>query len=545
MVRLGVLCMANGLTSTHVKVRQSKVGRQARWALILSVVLTWFSVIGMCMAIIGAGRIIDGGGVSRWIIVGPFVVMMSFALRGWVLAGGQVAEERRVRRQLVERVFQAGEIRTSKFPTGAVVGLATESAEKMVAFRVGFMSQIVASLTSPLLVLVAMGWSSRWWLAAVVAAMLPIVPLVVGGFRKMVVRVSHGSQDARKALAADYMDALRALGTLQLLGASARVAQRLAARGEDNRVAVMQLLRGNQLILFAIDAVFSLAIVAVSAGLALFQVRQGVLTPGQGITVIALSILLLEPMDHVGAFFYVGMAGWGAQRGIHGFITSLPTGRAHVPSTQPGCITMQDVSFSHGDCVVLSHAQLEIQRGQRVAIVGRSGAGKTTLLSLIAGMKTPQAGAIARGGDCAVVAQHTWLFQGTIADNLRLARPEATEEEMWQALSSAQLADEIRTMPAGLSTLIGEFGVGLSGGQAQRLSLARALISGRRIVLFDEPTAHVDLASEAKILDAINNLGRDYTVVMVTHRDTSLAHMDRIVHVTNGRIEEEEHQHAH
>ncbi|ERA61027.1 hypothetical protein B178_00139, partial [Corynebacterium diphtheriae DSM 43988] len=169
----------------------------------------------------------------------------------------------------------------------------------------------------------------------------------------------------------------------------------------------------------------------------------------------------------------------------------------------------------------------------------------STLLSLIAGMKTPQAGAITRGGDCAVVAQHTWLFQGTIADNLRLARPEATEEEMWQALSSAQLADEIRTMPAGLSTLIGEFGVGLSGGQAQRLSLARALISGRRIVLFDEPTAHVDLASEAKILDAINNLGRDYTVVMVTHRDTSLAHMDRIVRVTNGRIEEEEHQHAH
>ncbi|ERA61148.1 hypothetical protein B178_00130, partial [Corynebacterium diphtheriae DSM 43988] len=291
------------------------------------------------MAIIGAGRIIDGGGVSRWIIVGPFVVMVSFALRGWVLAGGQVAEERRVRRQLVERVFQAGEIRTSKFPTGAVVGLATESAEKMVAFRVGFMSQIVASLTSPLLVLVAMGWSSRWWLAAVVAAMLPIVPLVVGGFRKMVARVSHGSQDARKALAADYMDALRALGTLQLLGASSRVAQRLAARGEDNRVAVMQLLRGNQLILFVIDAVFSLAIVAVSAGLALFQVRQGVLTPGQGITVIALSILLLEPMDHVGAFFlcrhgrlgctarnpriYLLIANWARARTQH------PTGVHH------------------------------------------------------------------------------------------------------------------------------------------------------------------------------------------------------------------------
>ncbi|CAB0924430.1 hypothetical protein FRC0434_00140 [Corynebacterium diphtheriae] len=106
-----------------MKVRQSKVGGRARWALILSVVLTWFSVIGMCMAIIGAGRIIDGGGVSRWIIVGPFVVMVSFALRGWVLAGGQVAEERRVRRQLVERVFQAGEIRASKLPTGGCGGV--------------------------------------------------------------------------------------------------------------------------------------------------------------------------------------------------------------------------------------------------------------------------------------------------------------------------------------------------------------------------------------------------------------------------------------
>ena len=107
---------------------------------------------------------------------------------------------------------------------------------------------------------------------------------------------------------------------------------------------------------------------------------------------------------------------------------------------------------------------------------------------------------------------------------------------MWAALERARVADEIRRMPSGLDTQLGEQGLGISGGQAQRISLARAIISGRRIILLDEPTSHVDLASEREILAAIDDLGRDHTLIMVTHRTTTLRHMDRIITVNNGTL---------
>jgi hypothetical protein len=148
----------------------------------------------------------------------------------------------------------------------------------------------------------------------------------------------------------------------------------------------------------------------------------------------------------------------------------------------------------------------------------------------------PRSGQVTLREASASVAQTTWLFTGTIADNLRIARPDATEADMWAALERARVADEIRRMPSGLDTQLGEQGLGISGGQAQRISLARAIISGRRIILLDEPTSHVDLASEREILAAIDDLGRDHTLIMVTHRTTTLRHMDRIITVNNGTL---------
>ena len=136
----------------------------------------------------------------------------------------------------------------------------------------------------------------------------------------------------------------------------------------------------------------------------------------------------------------------------------------------------------------------------------------------------------------ASVAQSTWLFTGSIADNLRLARPHASEEEMWQALKQAQVADEIERMPEGLHTQIGEQGGLISGGQAQRISIARALLSGRTILLLDEPTSQVDIESEKKIIRAISELGREWTIVLVTHRKALLALADLVYEMRQGEL---------
>ncbi|MCS4535504.1 ATP-binding cassette domain-containing protein [Corynebacterium sp. HS2168-gen11] len=505
----------------------------------------------MCTTIIGAGHIIDA--YPQWpslapIIVGPIIIVIALVMRAILEARGIFHEESLIRHRLIHSVFAAGPARTSTTQTGAVVSLATESSEKMMAFRVGFVAQVIASLTAPLVVLATVALSISFKIAVILALMLPIVPLLIGGFRKVVSKVSSGSQDARKALAAAYMDALRSLGTLQLLGAAGRIADDLEEKGEENRVAVMQLLRGNQFILFVMDSAFSLALVAVAAWLALSNVAAGTLSPGQGIALLGLSMLLLEPMDQVGAFFYVGMSGLGGQRGIFGFLRSHtepqypPAGTA----TTDAVVSVDNLSFNYEDQAVFTDASLQIRQGERVAIMGRSGEGKSTLLSLLKGDLLPSTGSVIVAGKqgkelplaSASVAQTTWLFSGTIADNLRIAAPDATEEQMWDALERARVADEIRRMPLGLETELGEQGLGISGGQAQRISLARAIISGRTVILLDEPTSHVDLTSEREILAAIDALGPEYTLIMVTHRMSSLTHMDRIVTVENGRIKE-------
>ena len=138
----------------------------------------------------------------------------------------------------------------------------------------------------------------------------------------------------------------------------------------------------------------------------------------------------------------------------------------------------------------------------------------------------------------AVVAQTTWLFTGTIADNLRLADPAATDERLWQALQAANLAEEVRRMPEGLGTRLGEQGLGLSGGQAQRVSLARAFLADRPLLILDEPTSQVDLDSEAQIVEAIDRLSHGRTVLTVSHRAGALTASDRVVRIADGRVRE-------
>ena len=198
---------------------------------------------------------------------------------------------------------------------------------------------------------------------------------------------------------------------------------------------------------------------------------------------------------------------------------------------------------------MLSDVDLTVARGEHVALVGPSGAGKSTLLALASGDLLPAAGTVRVGGIAstaatqdevraagALVAQSTWLFAGTIAYNLRLADPAAGPERMWQALERANLAEEVRLMPAGLDTVVGENGLGLSGGQAQRVSLARAFLADRPLLLLDEPTSQVDLAGEAQIIEAIDRLAAGRTVLTVSHRAGALTGADRVIRVADGAL---------
>lgn len=569
----------------------------------LAVGCFWLTTLAMAAVFVAGGKILDSytakrfhlyntqdthgafsalSGMSHWwwgvAILGILIQFIGKFAEIWLESQSQIVGENAWRRRVVAKTFERGPARIKQEQLGSMVSMATESAEKLTDYTHSFQPQVKGSFSAPIILIVVMGIFVHPLLAFLVLCCLPLIPLGIAGFMKFFRKVSSGSARARSSLAAAYLDALGGLTTLQLLGAGARVARRLESVGEKNRQATMRLLRSNQLVILVLDAVFSLFTVTATAALSAYFAFVKDITPGQALTGMGLALLLLEPIDHFGAFFYVAMAGRGAKRRIHSFLSedsrkteaspgsSVQTNSGQSPHgcvetaahrQSPGgevalveslgkAVELRQVCFSYGEKPVLTKVNLSVSPGERVAIVGASGQGKTTLLNLMKGFLTPQSGLVTVGGkttqltqQTALVSQNTWLFTGSIRENLVVAAPTPpSEKQLWQALTKARIDQEIRELPAGLDTNLGENGAGLSSGQKQRLSLARAFVSTRKILLLDEVTSQVDLESEREIMTVLRELGAEYTLIMVTHRSAVTKLATRVWHVESGEVTE-------
>ena len=469
-----------------------------------------------------------------------------------------ITEEAHLRRLTLAHLLGLGPARAADVRSGATASLLTDGAERVALYRQTFLAPTLAAAAAPLLVLIELAVVVDVVPALVLAAAVIMVPAFIIWCHSRLRASSSDSRRARMRLAAEYLDAIQGLRTLTLARAAERTSARLRLEGESNRRAVMGLLAGNQLVILLTDGLFSLFLITAAAGLALLRLSTGVIDVGDALAIVLTSYVLLEPLAHVGAFFYVGMGGMANQRAIRRILsrplphsTTSPGARTSPAATAQSSIVLDDVEATWGADPVLEGVDLNVRRGESLAIVGPSGAGKSTLMAVLAGNLLPSSGSVRVEGTelssvtqdevrsaSALVAQTTWLFTGTIADNLRLAQPYATPSQMWQALEVARLDKEVALMPEGLETQVGEAGLGLSGGQAQRLSLARAFLADRPVLLLDEPTSQVDLASEAAIVKSIEQLARGRTVVTISHRAGALTAVDRTVRVEAGAVHE-------
>ncbi|WP_196717205.1 ABC transporter ATP-binding protein/permease [Actinomyces trachealis] len=475
-------------------------------------------------------------------------------------------EEAHLRRRVLAHLLDLGPARATHLRTGSTASLLTDGAERVATYRQTFLASAVASLLTPVLVLALLAAAVDPLSALVLSTGIVAVPALIGFFHRFSRRSSAGSRRERMRLAGAYLDAIQGLTTLVLARAAERTAASLRQAGEANRQAVMRMLAGNQRIIFLTDSLFSLFFIAATAALALARLGSGAINLGGALALTFSSFVLLEPLDRMGAFFYVGMGGRANQRAIRRILTTRRPG-AQAPAADvvasrgdstaqttqtPSAVSLSGVTAAwEPGRPVITGVNLQVAPGERVALTGPSGAGKSTLLALAAGDLLPAAGTVQVAGltlsaanqdavrACsAVVAQSTWLFCGTIADNLRLANPQATTAQMWRALENANLAQEVRRMPEGLDTRVGEQGIGLSGGQAQRVSLARAFLADRPLLLLDEPTSQVDLAGEAQILHAIERLSQGRTVLMNSHRQGAVEAAERVLQVAAGHVQE-------
>ncbi|QOR46949.1 ATP-binding cassette domain-containing protein [Trueperella pecoris] len=521
--------------------------------------------LALAAALIGIAHQLGSYLIGEPVKQGNWLVAASFAVLAGALGVVEIRlgvksareEERRIRHAILQRIFaaQAMPKNDAEFSSARLVQLMTDNAERMTDYRQQYLGSTFAALFTPVVITTYITLAIDWRIGLGMLASIPAVPMLVGGFLRAFRGVSARSRAQRAKLTTQYLDAIRHLTLIRLYGAGERIERELGEHGERNRRAIMAILAGNQIVIIILDGIFSLAFVCWSVLLLAWGIDDGRLTATSAGTVLVLLVLLLEPLNQVAGFFYIGMGGIAAKRAIKRYLAMHPdhAERNMGSSTRSSrlAIDATDLTYDYGRGPILTSVSLRVAWGEKVALVGPSGAGKSTILGLVKGGLPIQEGTLAVAGQdigvlppadirklTASVSQTTWLFAGTIADNLAMVNPHATEEEMWLALTRAHIADDIRRMPRGLNTELGENGNLLSGGQAQRISLARAFLSGRKILLLDEPTSHVDAESEAHIIEAIAGIGADTTVLLVTHRPSLLSIVDKVYHLEGGVLTE-------
>lgn len=538
--------------------------------------LTWVTALAATTGYLALGSVLDGARTGSrpsapavGAIVVAALVLAVAAFGGPRLSLGAVGPREAERRDvLLDQMFRLGVAFRTQERSGRFVSTATDGVERAASYEATFRFPILASMTVPVVALLALGAAVDWVVAGWLAVALPAIPVLVLGFQRAFRGVSTRYRMTSRRFAAQFLDAIQGLPTSTAFNRARTKGVELARAAEHLRRMIMSLLARNQLVLLVIDSSFSLAMVAAAAGLAMARLRDGAITPGQAVAVVLVSTVLLEPLDRVGQFFYVGMGGRAAVReidtvlaqpavvadadGVRPPATSAPRTRPEG-SAAPEAVALDRVSFAYpGGHRVLDDVSFAVPSGARVALIGPSGSGKSTVAALVQAHLRPAAGAVRIGGhdatavpvdwvraQTAVVAQSTYLFTGTLADNLRLADPGADDDRLWDVLARANLADDVRGFGDRLRTRVGERGLSLSGGQAQRLAVARALLKDAPVLLLDEPTSQVDAASEAALVDALDRAGEGRTVLVIAHRLSTVRGADEVLVLADGRIVEQ------
>jgi thiol reductant ABC exporter CydD subunit len=362
-------------------------------------------------------------------------------------------------------------------------------------------------------------------------------------------RAARGSWETLAQLGAVLVDTLRVLPTLVAYGRARGSTRWLTEVSEAHRVSTMRVLRTAFLSGFVLEfgAVLCTALVAVTVGVRLFQ---GGMELERALLVLLLTPEFFAPLRALGADRHASLEGRPAAERVFALLDAPEPARgtAPVPDGVPH-LRLRGVTVRHGDRTALDEVDLDLPPGSRTALVGPSGAGKTTAVRLLLGFTQPDEGAVLVDGvpltaldpdawraRVAHVPERPWLLPGSVADNVRLGRPGATDAEVAEALRRAGLRDVVAGLPQGPDTPLGEDGARLSGGERVRLALARAFVKDAPVLVLDEPTGQLDAATEAGVLAALDDLARGRTVVTVTHRTAPLALHDRVVVLEDGRV---------
>jgi ATP-binding cassette subfamily C protein CydCD len=526
---------------------------------ILAGLLSGFLVIAQAWQVSGTinGVFLEGQTLSQAAIALKLILVLigSRALLAWVSDVSASAVAVRIKTDLRERllahILALGPAYTRRERTGELTTTAVEGIEALDAYYSQYLPQLVITTLVPLSILVFV--FPRDLLSAVIllvtAPLIPFFMIMIGKGAEAVTRQQY---ETLRLLSAHFLDSLQGLTTLKIFGQSKSHAKNIRAVSERYRDVTLNVLRITFLSALALEllATVSTAVIAVEIGLRLLYAKMEF---REALFLLILAPEFYMPLRMLGARFHAGMAGTTAARRIFEILDTPVSSdqRSENRATgdgkleNEGGIRFEHVTYIHPDetTPALRDINLVIPTGQHVALVGASGTGKSTLASLLLGFMPPTSGRIVMTGNVAAkiawVPQRPHLFHDTLGANIRLGKPDASVEEVKMAAGVARLEQLIDSLPGGYDTMIGEGGARLSGGQAQRLALARALLVDASILILDEPTSSLDPGTESLLDESLLKMTQDRTVITIAHRLNTVFHADRIVVLENGSIIEQ------
>ncbi|MBU6531039.1 thiol reductant ABC exporter subunit CydD [Streptomyces sp. NPDC057245] len=517
----------------------------------------------VALGAVGAGLLVAQAMLVAEVVVGAFqegmtaaglrtpllllvAVACGRALVGWLteLAAhrASAAVKSELRGRLLERATVLGPGRLGGRPTGALVALATRGVDALDDYFSRYLPQLGLAVVVPVAVLARIV-TEDWISAAIIVGTLPLIPV----FMMLIGWATQSRMDRQwrllSRLSGHFLDVVAGLPTLKVFGRAKAQAESIKRITGEYRQATMRTLRIAFLSSFALEllATLSVALVAVTIGMRLVH---GDMALYDGLVVLILAPEAYLPLRQVGAQYHAAAEGLAAAEEIFSVLERPVPAPGTRPVPAEGSLSFEDVTVRYpgrtADAV--TGVSLTVEPGETVALVGPSGAGKSTLLSALLGFVAPSGGRIRVGGAdlssldpaqwhsrVAWVPQHPHLYAGTIAENVRLARPDADGCAVRRALRDAGALEFVDALPEGAETVLGEDGAGLSAGQRQRLALARAFLADRPVLLLDEPTAALDGATEAEVVAAVRRLAKGRTVLLVVHRPALLEAADRVV----------------
>jgi thiol reductant ABC exporter CydD subunit len=533
-----------------------RYAHSTRRYLVLTVVLggcTAFLVVAQAwlLATAVSGAFIDHKGVAQLKVPVAllFLAVLGRALVGWLSersadrASARAKSE--LRQALVERVARLGPSGLDRQRSGGLTVLATSGIDALDAYFARYLPQVFLAVIVPVTVIVvALG--ADWISAVIIALTVPLIPLFMA-LVGQTTREKMGRQARHlQRLAGHFLDVVAGLPTLRVFGRAKAQAQAIADMTDQYRLATMDTLKVAFLssLILELLATISVALVAVAVGLRLLGGHLGFST--------ALFVLILAPEAYLplrllGTNFHASAEGMKAADDVFGVLEQpLPdrgTGR-DVPDLGRSVLRIEglEVVYPGRQVPALRLPSLRVEPGEVVAVAGPSGCGKSTLLSVLLCLTTASAGSVHIGEmDLAELDPDLWrahvswvpqrphLFARTIAENVRLSRPDASDGDVRAVIARVGLSPVVERLPQGLATVLGTGGAGLSTGERQRVALARAFLRDAPVLLLDEPTANLDGQTEEAVLTAVRTLMVGRTVIIAAHRPSLLNLADRVI----------------